>query len=214
MLSDIILYSVTYAKQIDWDLIVRRCREKAFVRKNVIFIVKSFERQEMVRGLCRSIHRLYPGTAIIIADDSRHPLQLNRPNVTVLHLPFNSGLGAGLAAALEQVKTPYVMRMDDDELLSIRSRVHQELLYLKKHREVGFDPNIKVIDHDEFFWRAAGVIASAAALNTVVFHRHNPYDRKYNTYRSDYENDLHYISTKKRRILQNPSFPTRQVYTG
>ncbi len=33
----------------------------------------------------------------------------------------NSGLSYGLNRALEKVKTPYVMRMDDDELLTLKT---------------------------------------------------------------------------------------------
>lgn len=243
--------------------------ERELVRRNVTFIAKSFERQHLARGLCRNISRMYPGASVIIADDSREPLEIGLANVRVLQLPFNSGLCAGLQAALAEVDTPYVMRMDDDELLTVRSRVHRELEYLMRHpeldligfghttavrlhspefnfkeyykcpmedaprplkvshmtridgnhmvlgkvaniylarteklRKVGFDPNIRVIDHHEFFWRAAGVITSAAALDTVVFHRHNPYEKGYNSYRSDYAADLEYIKKKRKRILK------------
>lgn len=242
-------------------------QQKRLVRENVTFIVKSFERQHLVRGLCRNIALLYPGTAVVVADDSRKPLHISRPNVQVIQLPFNSGLSAGLQAALAEVKTPYVVRLDDDELLTIKSNVHRELGFLMRHpeldligfghttairlhspefnfrdyyqspmedaprplriphltklddhhivlgkvaniylartekiREVGFDPQIRVIDHHDFFWRAAGIITSAAALDTVVFHRHNPYERAYNTYRSDFAADLEYI--RKKRIRQ------------
>lgn len=243
--------------------------ERELVRRNVTFIAKSFERQHLARGLCRNISRMYPGASVIIADDSREPLEIGLANVRVLQLPFNSGLCAGLQAALAEVDTPYVMRLDDDELLTVRSKVHRELRYLMRHpeldligfghttairlhspefnfkeyykcpmedaprplkvphmtridenhmvlgkvaniylarteklREVGFDSNIRVIDHHEFFWRAAGVITSAAALDTVVFHRHNPYEKGYNSYRSDYAADLEYIKKKRKRILK------------
>ena len=244
--------------------------EVELVRKNVTFIAKSVERQKMAKGLCRSISRLYPGVSIIIADDSKEPLQIEDENVEVIHLPFNSGLSAGLKAALERVKTPYVFRMDDDELLTVRSFVHREVAYLERHseldliglgyttairchsprffistyydqsmsdalhplkipymtqidenhlvlgkvaniylartekvREVGFDPNIRMIDHHDFFWRAAGVIASAMALDTVVFHRHNPYDRNYFGYRNTYKNDKDYIRKKHKEMFMS-----------
>lgn len=243
--------------------------EQKIVKDNVTFIFKSFERQKMVRGLCRNISRLYPGTKMIIADDSSKPLDIRMPDVSVINLPYNSGLGAGLNAALEKVETPYVVRLDDDELLTIRSSVHTELEYLMAHeeldligfghmtairlhspqfnfreyykcpmndaplplkiphltkidenhvvlgkvaniylartnkmREVGFDPEIKVIDHHEFFWRAAGIMTSAVALDTVVFHRHDPYNRNYNLHRSDYSADLKYIKRKKSDMLR------------
>lgn len=243
--------------------------DRELVQNNVTFIVKSFERQRFVKGLCNNLAKMYPGTSIIIADDSSEPLNVEMPEVKVIHLPFNSGLSAGLAAALCEVKTPYVMRLDDDELLTIRSKVHRELQFLEVHpeldlvgfghttairlhspkfnfkeyymnpmkdalrplkiphltkiddnhivlgkvaniylartekmREVGFDPNIRVIDHHEFFWRAAGIISSVIALDTVVFHRHNPYEKKYHTYRSDYSSDLEYIRDKHNKMIK------------
>lgn len=252
--------------------------ERELVRNQVTFIAKSFERKHLVKGLCRSIHRYYPGARIVIADDSREPLELSMDHVTVVHLPFNSGLSEGLQLALEQVQTPYTMRMDDDELLTIRTGVHRELKYLMEHpevdligfghttairlhspmfnfreyfkqpmndalrplkiphmtkldgnhiilgkvaniylartdklKEVGFDINIKVIDHHEFFWRAAGIITSAAALDTVVFHRHNPYLKKYLKYRSDWRNDLDYIRRKRRRLVNEQRQPEGRV---
>ena len=242
--------------------------EIAAMKENVTFIIKSFERQQLVKGLLRNISRMYPGTAVIVADDSRKPLKTSITSVSIIHLPFNSGLGAGLEAALKEVKTPYIVRLDDDELLTVRSKIHRELDYLIGHpdidmigfgytsavrlhspefyfkeyyrtpmndalrpltvphmtkiddnhivlgkvaniylartekiRKVGYDPNIRVIDHHEFFWRAAGIITSAAALDTVVFHRHNPYERRYNMYRSDYEKDLDYIKNKRQRMI-------------
>lgn len=251
--------------------------ERRLVRKNVTFIVKSFERQKMVRGLCQNISRIYPGVQIIVADDSRTPLQVPAKNVRVIHLPFNSGLSAGLCAALDAVQTPYTVRLDDDDLLTVRTNIHRELRYLMQQektggdgpkidlisfgtmtaprlhslsfnlrqylnqpmtdaprkllvphgtrvdenhlmlgkvmnnyicrtdrlRQVGFDPKIRMIDHHEFFWRAAGVLTSAVALDTVIFHRHNPYDRNYFRYRNDYQGDLEYIR-KKRRKYQAP----------
>ena len=243
--------------------------DKKLVRGNVTFIVKSFERQNLVKGLCRNITHMYPGAQVIIADDSKKPLEIDIPKVKVIHLPFNSGLSAGLAAALKEVKTPYIVRLDDDELLTVRSRVHDELRFLMEHpqldligfghttairlhspefnfkeyykssmkdalrplkiphktkiddthivlgkvanlyiartdkiREVGFDPNIRMIDHHEFFWRAAGIITSAIAKDTVVFHRHNPYQRHYQSYRSDFRGDLEYIKNKREKMIQ------------
>ena len=50
----------------------------------------------------------------MIADDSDEPLQIvgMTNSDVILHLPFNSGLSQGLIKAIEEVQTPYVMRMD------------------------------------------------------------------------------------------------------
>ena len=240
--------------------------EKEYVRRNITFIFKSFERQKMARALCESIHFFYPGVRIIVTDDSRKPLIIERQNVTVVQLPFNSGLGYGLQKALEKVETPYVMRMDDDELLTMRSQIHRELVFLKEHgevdligfgvrdglrpssiknrrisyfsqkmkyaplqlkvkhatqidkdhivlakvanvylvrteklRKVGYDSRIHILDHDDFFRRAAGVLVSVLSIKTVVYHRHNYFIKDYMEYRNDIQKDIVYIKEKVKK---------------
>ena len=174
----------------------------------------------------------------------------------ILHLPFNSGLGKGLADALDQVNTPYTMRMDDDELLTPGSKIHKQLCYLQNNdnvdliglqatnrypekmaarnkrirmnrklkitagtiidglevlykpvnvylartealRRVGFDPQIRMIDHHEFFWRAAGEIVCVQDPRAYVMHCHNLFEKDdYNRYREDIAVDVRYIATK------------------
>lgn len=222
------------------------------VEENVTFIFKSFNRQKMARRLYDSIRAYYPGAAIVIADDSAEPLEI--PGANIIHLPFNSGLSKGLIAALAEVKTEYVMRLDDDELLTPRSNIHGQLSFLQAHhevnlcalqasakpersatvfnrikmnkellipagtvidgrivvykaancylarteklREVGFDPNIRMIDHHEFFYRAAGVLVCVQDPHAYVYHYHNRFDREYAKYRGDTKGDSLYIRQK------------------
>ncbi len=228
------------------------------VENNVTFIYKSFCRQKQAKRLYRSIKSYYPNVRVVIADDSKEPLEipkLHKEDI-VLHLPFNSGLSKGLIAALEQVKTPYVMRMDDDELLIPRSNIHNQLSFLQEHfevdlvgiqskwhhperladrmkritmnnellipagtfidgrevvykapnvflvrteslRKVGYDPNIRMIDHHEFFFRAAGQIVCVQDPHSAVMHCHNRFENKeYNKYRRDIQGDSNYIMQK------------------
>lgn len=110
--------------------------EQKLVRKNVTFIYKSFERQKLAKRLFRSIQDYYSGVKVIIADDSRKPLVIDDPNVSIIQLPFNSGLSRGLQAALDQVNTPYTIRMDDDQLLTRRTCFYKQLQFLMDHPEV------------------------------------------------------------------------------
>ena len=103
--------------------------------------------------------------------------------------------------APRRLKVSHMTRIDGNHMV-LGKVANIYLARTEKLREVGFDSNIRVIDHHEFFWRAAGVITSAAALDTVVFHRHNPYEKGYNSYRSDYAADLEYIKKKRKRILK------------
>ena len=222
------------------------------VETNVTFIFKSFNRQRQARRLCRAIRRYYPNVRIVIADDSRESLVID--GAEIIHLPFNSGLSKGLIAALERVETPFVMRMDDDLLLTPKSDVHGQLLFLQRHPEVdlaaiqmdarsekaaenyrkivmkkkllipagtvmegrdvvykapnvflarteklrmvGYDPNIRMIDHHEFFYRAAGQIVCVQDPHAGVLHCHNRFDREYNLFRNDIEGDQAYLQDK------------------
>jgi len=232
--------------------------EIADIEKNVTFIYKSFNRQKCARKLYRSIKQYYPGARVVIADDSRVPLTIDslREGDTIIHLPFNSGLSRGLDAALQRVGTPYVIRMDDDLLLTPGSHFYSQLQFLQTHpevdlaaiqmqsrhpekaarryasvrmnrpllipagtwidgrmvvykapnvymarteslRKVGFDPNIRMIDHHEFFYRAAGQIVCVQDPHSYVMHCHNRFEGKeYTPYRHAYAQDLRYIAAK------------------
>ena len=249
-----------------WALIGKKrptAGEISYVVKNVTFIYKSFKRQKMAKRLFWNIQKYYPGAAVIIADDSGVPLDVKSEYAKIITLPFNSGLSCGLNAALTEVKTPYVMRLDDDELLTPYTDIGGQLDLLEQNenidlvavqacsalegmrpkkaaeeyyeqtiknapkslliphmtrlddnrivvakspntflarteklREVGYDNNIRMIDHHEFFFRAAGVITACMDESAFVFHYHNRFDREYNKYRADYKKDLIYIREK------------------
>lgn len=236
------------------------------VRDNVTFIFKSFERQEMAKRLCRNIQEYYPGAKIVVADDSRQPLEVSTPNVQVVQLPFNSGISRGLNAALAQVKTPFTMRLDDDILLTPFSQIGRQLNFLQANPEItlsaillcktisrkacqaavnsylslnqqiikkegvhfsigrvdpnhylllktcntflartepyralGYDDNIRMIDHAEFFHRAQGKFLCVMDTTACVYHYHNSFDAHYGKYRSDFQGDVLYIRQKYRR---------------
>ena len=232
----------------------------ALVVSNVTFIFKSFERQKQAKALYESIRKYYPGVRVVIADDSSKPLELEGDNLEIIQMPFNSGLSKGLNLALAEVKTPFLMRMDDDELLTRRSDLAGELRFLlanpgidlvaipcieamkfrslRKYmqpyfetsmkeaplplkiphttsiddnhivlgkvpnrflartesvRKVGWDDNIRMIDHHDFFFRAAGILVSAVSTKSIVYHNHNFFSPVYNRYRSDWKGDALYI---------------------
>ena len=230
------------------------------VEQNVTFLYKSFERQKQAKRLYKCLRRYYPKAKIVIADDSSVPLVINEKdqNLTILQLPFNSGLSKGLNEGLKRVTTDYVMRMDDDELLTPKSKVHDQLKYLQKNtdvdlvgfqvthldrkrlteryrrirmnkelkipagtvidgkeviykpanvylvrskglRKVGYDANIRMIDHHEFFYRAAGKLVSVMDSEAYILHCHNWFElREYEEHRRDYQRDAQYIATKHR----------------
>lgn len=66
----------------------------------------------------------------------------------------------------------------------------------EKYQELGYDDNIRMIDHFEFFFRAAGNLVSVLSLGSYALHYHNPYNRKYRKFRSDIAGDSAYIRKK------------------
>ena len=238
------------------------------VRENVTFVFKSFERQKSARRLYNNICKYYPGVKVVIADDSKIPLDIKGDNLEIVHLPFNSGLSVGLNKALDRVTTPYIVRMDDDEVLTPFSNFHNHLRFLMKNEEIdlvavsyittprcrshtviskryfsqsmdiapkplkiehmtkiddehivvgkppnifiartdavksiGYDNNIRMLDHNEFFFRAAGNIVSVFAADSFVFHIHDMTDKNYLRYRSDFRGDQEYIKAKMAVLL-------------
>lgn len=88
-------------------------------------VIKTFERPRELRRLVRSIKRLYPDVAIVVADDSRRPSIID--GVETIHLPFSSGVSAGRNAALRCVKTPYFLLLDDDFVFTRETRLAEPL---------------------------------------------------------------------------------------
>ena len=73
---------------------------------------------------------------------------------------------------------------------------NQFLIRTKEFKELRYDDNIRMIDHHEFFMRAAGNIVSSMDISAFVFHYHNRFDKHYDLFRSDYKRDLEYIRKK------------------
>lgn len=244
-------------------------QEIELMKNNVTVIFKSFERQNRAKQLYKCIQKYYPGIRVIIADDSSKPLKLRDQYLDVIQLPFNCGVSYGLNRAIEKVSTPFLIRLDDDELLTPATKFHKHLIFLQEHPEVdivavlyknhfrplnleavlqqyyvqpmnnapknlliphmtpidtthivlgkppqiliartdimkkiGYDDNIRMIDHNEFFFRAAGIAVSVVDTTSYVYHGHNVFDKHYNFYRNDYKRDITYIKEKAKRLIQ------------
>lgn len=64
-------------------------------------------------------------------------------------------------------------------------------------RKVGYDPKIRMIDHHEFFFRAAGEIVCVQDPKNYIMHCHNYFEKeKYLKHRNDIEGDIEYIMQK------------------
>lgn len=105
-----------------------------FVDENLTAIIKTFERPETVKRLVRSMKRLYPKLKIIVVDDSANPLVLE--GVETIILPYDSGVSVGRQKALEAVKTPYVLLLDDDFVFYGETNLEPAIVIMDEYREI------------------------------------------------------------------------------
>jgi glycosyltransferase involved in cell wall biosynthesis len=98
-------------------------------------VIKTFERPKVLRRMLESVRQVYSGP-IIIADDSASPFACNDPLVTVLELPFDSGVAIGRNALIDSVDTEYLWMADDDMILLPDFDIAKPLEYMNRNRDV------------------------------------------------------------------------------
>lgn len=76
---------------------------------------------------------------------------------------------------------------------------------------IRMDDNIRMIDYNEFFYRAAGNIVSVLDTKCYVLHYHNWFDRYYQKYRLDYSGDVRYIREKIRRNRSKQKYVGKEI---
>lgn len=112
-------YDAVVATQLFAAGMLPRADEDRSLDEKLTVIVKTFERPATLERLVRSIRARYPTLPIVVADDSRSPSRL--PSVETVTLPFDSGVSAGRQAALDRVRTPFVLVVDDDFVFTSRT---------------------------------------------------------------------------------------------
>ena len=89
-------------------------RKKKSLEDHTTIIIKTFERPECLNNLIDSIRSRYKKILILIADDSRKPLDIIGDRIEYYRLPFDVGLSVGRNFLLNKVKTKYFLLLDDD----------------------------------------------------------------------------------------------------
>ena len=102
---------------------------------NLTLVIKTFERPQTLRRMLASVRKVYTGP-VIIADDSEVPYTSDDPGVSVLRLPFDSGIGAGRNALIDAVSTEYLWMADDDMILLPDFDIGRVLGYLERNLQV------------------------------------------------------------------------------
>ncbi|XP_078614985.1 beta-1,4 N-acetylgalactosaminyltransferase 1-like [Branchiostoma floridae x Branchiostoma japonicum] len=100
----------------------------------VTVVVKTFLRYSNLKRLIASIHELYPGTRMVIADDTPSELftSVQAPNVDQFQMPEKTGYFAGRNLGLSQVSTEYFVYADDDHFIRNDTRLDMFVSLLDK----------------------------------------------------------------------------------
>eukprot|EP00058_Branchiostoma_floridae_P003033 XP_002588521.1 hypothetical protein BRAFLDRAFT_79475 [Branchiostoma floridae] len=100
----------------------------------VTVVVKTFLRYSNLKRLIASIHELYPGTRMVIADDTPSELftSVQAPNVDHFRMPEKTGYFAGRNLGLSQVSTEYFVYADDDHFIRNDTRLDMFVSLLDK----------------------------------------------------------------------------------
>lgn len=126
---------------------------RPYDKGDVTLVVKTFERPKALRRFLASAQRVFAGP-ILVADDSRRPFVSADPQITVLALPFDSGVGAGKTALLEHVTTEFVWACDDDFVLLPDCDLAAAVDYLRRNADVdlyaGVRLNLPLLRRDDY----------------------------------------------------------------
>ncbi len=128
------LYEGLIALELKWVERKERGRlpftDTPLVNTKLTAIIKTFERPETLQRLLSSLRRCYPDMHVIVADDSHEP---QKPDgVETIILPYDSGVSAGRQKALDAVKTPYVLLLDDDFIFYADTKLEEALNILER----------------------------------------------------------------------------------
>lgn len=102
----------------------------------ITIMIKTFEREQCLVNILKSIKEQGIFTKILIADDSKYPYQDNIirtfPELDIEYhvLPFDSGLSYGRNYLLKRIQTPYFLLCDDDFYFDKRTNLEKALRIL------------------------------------------------------------------------------------
>ncbi|XP_048222349.1 beta-1,4 N-acetylgalactosaminyltransferase 2 [Perognathus longimembris pacificus] len=102
------------------------------LRNLVTIATKTFLRPHKLLALLQSIREYYPDLTVIVADDSKKPMEIKDDYVEYYTMPFGKGWFAGRNLAISQVTTKYVLWVDDDFLFTSKTKIEVLVDVLEK----------------------------------------------------------------------------------
>ncbi|XP_012645144.1 beta-1,4 N-acetylgalactosaminyltransferase 2 isoform X1 [Microcebus murinus] len=102
------------------------------LRDLVTIATKTFLRPHKLMIMLQSIREYYPDLTVIVADDSKKPLDIKDSHVEYYTMPFRKGWFAGRNLAISQVTTKYVLWVDDDFFFNDKTKIEVLVDVLEK----------------------------------------------------------------------------------
>ena len=106
-----------------------------------------------------------------------------------------------MSNAPKKLLIPHMTHLDETHIV-LAKPPQKMIARTEVMKKIGYDNNIRMLDHDEFFFRAAGVAVSVVETTSFLYHRHNTFDKNYGKYRNDYDKDVEYIKQKSKRLIE------------
>ena len=100
-----------------------------------------------------------------------------------------------MANAPKALKIPHGTRLDETHIV-LGKVPNVFIARTERCRALGYDDNIRRIDHHEFFFRAAGNLTAVLDTECFIAHDHCPFDHAYQTHRYQIAEDQRYIAAK------------------
>ncbi|XP_078390831.1 beta-1,4 N-acetylgalactosaminyltransferase 1-like isoform X1 [Cetorhinus maximus] len=98
----------------------------------VTIATKTFLRYDKLRELISSVRKYYPNVTIVIADDNDKPQKIEGAFIEQYFMPFKKGWFAGRNLAVSQVKTKYLLWVDDDFIFAADTKLEKMVDLLEK----------------------------------------------------------------------------------
>ncbi|XP_078057179.1 beta-1,4 N-acetylgalactosaminyltransferase 1-like [Mustelus asterias] len=98
----------------------------------VTIATKTFLRYDKLRQLISSVRKYYPSVTIVIADDNNETQKIQGAFIEQYFMPFKKGWFAGRNLAVSQVKTKYLLWVDDDFIFAADTKLEKMVDILEK----------------------------------------------------------------------------------
>ncbi|XP_026313324.1 beta-1,4 N-acetylgalactosaminyltransferase 2 [Piliocolobus tephrosceles] len=179
------------------------------LRNLVTIATKTFLRPHKLMIMLRSIREYYPDLTVIVADDSKKPLEIKDNHVEYYTMPFGKVGGSVLGNVfqfkllLEQSengaclhkRTGFFQPLDGFPNCVVTSGVVNFFLaHTERLQRVGFDPRLQRVAHSEFFIDGLGTLLVGSCPEVIIGHQSRSpvvdselaaLEKTYDTYRSN-----------------------------